>query len=140
MIHFPFRCHISGGDLNQPDASMQILYILEWMLFQYPSAHPFGQNCSPTILPRRHICWDGSKGFDVPSHGLENEKTALFQGCIPRFGSLPLIRMSAVLRELLLRLLGETVWRYLLLLGGLLLRLLLAVGRYAHSYKQHRAD
>ena len=76
----------------------------------------------------------------MPSQGLENEKTPLFQGCIPRLGTLPLIPMLAVLRELLLRLLGETVWRHLLLLGGLLLRLLLAVGRYAHSYKQHRAD
>ena len=76
----------------------------------------------------------------MPSQGLENEKTLLFQGCIPRFGTLPLLPMLAVLRELLLRLLGETVWRHLLLLGGLLLRLLLAVGRYAHSYKQHRAD
>jgi hypothetical protein len=43
-------------------------------------------------------------------------------------------------RELLLRLLGETAWRHLLLLGGLFLRLLLTVGRHAHSYKQHRAD
>jgi hypothetical protein len=76
----------------------------------------------------------------VPSQGLEKEKTALFQGCIPRFGPLPLIPILAVLRELLLRLFGETVWRHLLLLGGLLLRLLLALGRYAHSYKQHRAD
>jgi hypothetical protein len=46
----------------------------------------------------------------------------------------------AVLRELRLTLWGETVWRHLLLLGRLWLRLLLAVGRYAHSYKQHRAD
>ena len=76
----------------------------------------------------------------MPSRGLENEKTALFQGCIPRFSTLPLIPRLAVRRELLLRLLGETVWRHLLLLGGLWLRLLLAVGRYAHSYKQHRAD
>ncbi len=74
----------------------------------------------------------------MPSHGLENEKTSLFQGCIPRFGTLPLIPVLAVLRELLL--LGETVWRHLLLLGGLLLRLLLAFGRYVHSCKQHRAD
>ena len=35
--------------------------------------------------------------------------------------------MLAVLRGLLLRLLGETVWRHLLLLGGPLLRLLLAL-------------
>jgi hypothetical protein len=76
----------------------------------------------------------------MPSQGLENEKTALFQGCIPRFGTLPLIPMLAVLRELLPRLLGETVWHHLLLLGGLSLRLLLAVGRYAQSQKQHRAD
>jgi len=75
----------------------------------------------------------------MPSQGLENEKTALYQGCIPKFGTLPPIPMLAVLRELL-RLLGETVWRHLLLLGGLLLRLLLAVGWYAYSYKQHRAD
>lgn len=72
--------------------------------------------------------------------GLENEKTALFHGYIPRFGTQPLLPMLAVLRELLLRLSGQTVWRHLLLLGGRLLRLLLAVGRYAHSYKQHRAD
>jgi hypothetical protein len=76
----------------------------------------------------------------VSSHGLENEKTALFQGPIPQFGTLPLIPMLAVQRELLRRLWGETVWRNLLRLGGLLLRLLLALGRYAHSYKQHRAD
>ena len=76
----------------------------------------------------------------MPSQGLEDEKTPLFQGCILRFGTLPLIPMLAVLRELLLRLLGATVWRHLLRLGGLLLRLLLALGRYAHSYKQHRTD
>jgi hypothetical protein len=76
----------------------------------------------------------------VPSQGFEHEKTPLFQGCIPRLGTLPLIPVLAVPRELLPRLLGETVWRHLLLLGGLLLRLLLAVGRDAHSQKQHRAD
>jgi hypothetical protein len=37
--------------------------------------------------------------------------------------------MLAVRRELLLRLLGETVWRHLLLLGDRLLRLWLAIGR-----------
>lgn len=76
----------------------------------------------------------------MPSHGLENKKASFFQGCIPRFGTLPLIPVLAGLRELLLRLFGETVWRHLLVLGGLLLRLLLAVGRYAHSYQHHRAD
>jgi hypothetical protein len=76
----------------------------------------------------------------MPSQGLEDEKTPLFQGCIPRLGTLSLIHMLAVLRELLLRLLGETLWRHLLLLGGLLLRFLLALGRYAHSYKQHRTE
>jgi hypothetical protein len=67
-------------------------------------------------------------------------KTTLFQGCIPQFGTLPLIPLLAERRELLRRLLGETVSRHLLLLGDLLLRLLLAVGRHAHSYKQHRTD
>jgi hypothetical protein len=76
----------------------------------------------------------------MPFQGLENEKTALFQGCIPRFGALPLIPMLAVRGELLLRLLGETAGRHLLLLGGLLLRWWLAVGRYAHSHQQHQAD
>jgi hypothetical protein len=48
--------------------------------------------------------------------------------------------MMGVRRQVLLRPLGETVWRHLLLLGGLLLRLLLNVGWYAHSDKQHGAD
>jgi hypothetical protein len=48
--------------------------------------------------------------------------------------------MLGVRREVLLRLLGETVWRHLLLLGGLMLRLLLDVGRHARSYQQQRAD
>lgn len=74
------------------------------------------------------------------SHGLENEKTPLFQGCTPRLGRLPLIPMLGIRRAALLRLLGDTVWRHLSLLGGLMLRLLLDVGRYAHSYKQHRVD
>ena len=76
----------------------------------------------------------------MPSQGFESEKTALYQGCVPRFGTLLLVPMLSVLRELLLRLLGETARRHLLLLGGLFLRLLLAVGRHAHSYNQHRDD
>ena len=59
----------------------------------------------------------------MPSHGLENEKTPLYQRCFPRFGTLPLITMLAVRCEMLLRLLGETVGCHPLLLGGLLLRL-----------------
>lgn len=47
--------------------------------------------------------------MDVTSQGLENEKRGLFQGSVPRFGTLPLIPMLAVRRELLRRLLGETV-------------------------------
>ncbi len=119
---------------------MHTRHIPEGVAFQSITAHAFGQNCSPTFLPRGHRCWDCSKGVDVSPQGLENEKTALFHGYIPRFGTQPLLPMLAVLRELLLRLSGQTVWRHLLLLGGRLLRLLLAVGRYAHSYKQHRAD
>jgi hypothetical protein len=76
----------------------------------------------------------------VPYRKLDNEKTALFKGCIPRFGTLPLIPRLAVLHELLLRVLGETVWRHDLLLDGQLLWLLLAVSRDAHSCKQHGAD
>ena len=64
----------------------------------------------------------------MPSQGLENERTAPFPGCIPRFGTLCLIARLAVPRELLLRLVGETVRRRRLRLGGRSLRWLLAVG------------
>jgi len=47
-------------------------------MFQSPTAHPFGQNCSPAFLPRGHICWGWRQGFDVPAQGLESEKTLFF--------------------------------------------------------------
>jgi hypothetical protein len=44
--------YLAGGDFNPPEPSQHILYILEEIMFQSHTAHPFGQNCSPKFCDR----------------------------------------------------------------------------------------
>ncbi len=94
-LPFSFPCARAGVGFDPLESSMHTGYILKFTVFQSPTAHPYGQDCSAEICVRSVLLVSRGRdgrgrlrvGFQVGNHGSNAERHLLTR--INERGGLP---------------------------------------------------